>query len=142
MKKFLIILSCCALFLQCKKVKENFLIKGDWVVEACYMNGGSINLMNNALPYFEEGEGRYQSKFYKDGLCLGQYYTHDTLNYEVLGNWEFRKKKVYMKMDVYINGEFDFQKSGKREYTLFSDSNYIDLYDMGYVSLLVKIKKL
>ena len=38
MKKFLIILSCCALFLQCKKVKENFLIKGDWVVEACYMN--------------------------------------------------------------------------------------------------------
>ena len=45
-------------------------------------------------------------------------------------------------MDVYINGEFDFQKSGKREYTLFSDSNYIDLYDMGYVSLLVKIKKL
>ena len=142
MKNIFALLVICIAFSSCKKIKENFLIKGDWVVKEAYMNGGSVNMMNNALPYFSEGNGKYQTIFFDDGVCQGQYFTHDTLNYEVFGNWEFRKKKVYMKMDVFINGEFEFQKSGKKQYTLFTDSNLIEMYDIGNVSLLVKIEKL
>ena len=129
-------------FLGCKKVKENFLIKGDWEVKSIYMNGGSLNMMELALPYYKEGKGIYYCYFYDEGLTKGEYFTHDTLNYEVFGEWEIKKNKVFMKMDAYINGEFEYQRSGKKEYTLFCDSNYVELYDMGYVELLIVIKKL
>ena len=117
-------------------------MKGEWEVTELYANGGSINQLNNALPHFNNGNGLYKIGFFDDGVAQGEYYTFDTLNYDVIGNWEVRKKKIYMKMDVYIDGEFEYEKSGKKEFTLYSDSNYIELYGLGYVNLLVKIKKL
>jgi len=142
MNKYIIIFTLFIPFLGCKKVKENFLIKGDWKVKGIYMNGGSLNMMELALPHYKEGDGIYYSYFFDEGLAKGEYLTHDTLNYEVYGEWEIRKSKVFMKMDAYINGEFEYQRSGKKEYTLYCDSNYIELYDMGYVELLVVINKI
>ena len=99
-------------------------------------------MMELALPYYKDGNGVYYCYFYDEGLTKGEYLTHDTLNYEVFGEWAIKKNKEYMKMDAYINGEFEYQRSGKKEYTLFCDSNYVELYDMGYVELLVVIKKI
>ena len=142
MNKYILIFILFIPFLSCKKIKENFLMKGEWKVKSLSMNGGSLNMMDLALPHYKEGNGVYHCFFYDEGIAKGEYYTHDTLNYEVFGQWEIRKNKVFMKMDDYINGEFIYQKSGKKEFTLFCDSNYVELYDMGYVELLVVINKL
>ena len=74
-------------------------MKGDWKVKNIYMNGGSLNMMELALPHYKEGNGIYYCYFYDEGIAKGEYFTLDTLNYEVFGQWEIRKNKVYILND-------------------------------------------
>jgi len=112
----------------CKKVQQDMIVKGVWELKAFYPDTATTNLMNSILPYYSNGGGccRYKIDFQSDDIVFGYYITYDTFNYVKIGKWQLRKfNKIYVQLDNYVDGEFEIKKSGRKEYTMTSEANYI-----------------
>ena len=68
----------------------------------------------------------------------GEYYTYDTLNYKVEGQWEIISPgEMYMKIDEYIDGTFEYAKESKGHYRLNATNNQVAFYNIGPVDMSI-----
>lgn len=121
-----ILLLALMLSLSCKKIEHKLLLKGIFTLEAVYVSGSEENFMNFALPNYNNPEGccKYIIDFQDDGDMFGFYYVDDELNYVVKGEWEQKDYHVlYLNLDKYVNGIYDVEKDGKKEFTLSTEEN-------------------
>lgn len=118
-------------FSSCKKITEDQIINGLWVVNEVNIDTFSTNYLDG-LPHFPSGNDccNYKLDFEKDGVVLAYYLTYDTFSYVTAGNWEVTKyNQVYINVDRFIDGIFDITKPGIRKWKLESDANHIRAYD-------------
>lgn len=115
----------------CKKIQERTILTGEWEFKSAYMNhDDATDILNLVLPYrasYPE-DSYYQILFDDDGSVHGKYYTFDTLNYAVDGEWELVKYNVFkVNLDQYVNGTFivDKMKDGNYKLTSDEDSNAV-----------------
>lgn len=130
----------------CKKLHEDFVMKGEWEVLDVNLNNGSKNFMESLMPHYVDGNDccHYYVYYFEDGVVSGEYYTYDTLNYATQGEWEIIKPgEIYMKVDEYIDGVFEYKKESKGFYRLTANNNQVAFYNIGPVdmSILTSRKK-
>lgn len=127
------------LSLSCRKIQERKILTGEWEFISGYMNHDTtINILDVVLPYHSTDPSNcyYQIMFEDDGIVYGNYYTYDTLNYAVVGEWELKEFNVfYIKLDQYIDGTFLVENEGDHDYKLISnsDSNMVSWLGLGIV---------
>ena len=118
-------------FSSCKKLTEDQIINGLWVVNQVNIDTFSTNYLD-ALPHFPSGNDccNYKLDFERDGVVLAYYLTFDTFSYVTAGNWEVTKfNQVYINVDRFIDGTFDITKPAIRKWKLESDANHIKAFD-------------
>ncbi len=143
----LFLLALC-LFCGCKKAQEYKLIAGEWKLESGYMNHSSFNILNQVMPYYASDSAScyFQIIFENDGTVYGNYYTFDTLNYFVVGEWKLKKYNFfYIKIDQYLDGTFNAEELGDGYLKLTSDndSNTVSYLGLGkvYAELNIHLEK-
>ncbi|MFT5779197.1 MAG: hypothetical protein ACI837_002154 [Crocinitomicaceae bacterium] len=125
----------------CYKATEMRIMKGEWVVMEAYINGGSLNQMNQLLPQFETN-GKYIVYMLDDGLMKAEYYIGDSLDYELFGEWELlTKDHIYMKIDEYIDGTYLIHSDGDDAYTMYAENNNVSFYEIGNSTMLMKLHR-
>lgn len=136
MKKTFVLSAVVALLISfstsCKKIQEDFIVKGLWRLQGAYIDTFSTNQMNVFLPLYANGNKccEYKVDFQNDDVVFGYYSTYDTFNYVVIGNWELLKyNQIYIKLDKYVDGVFDIDKVGNKRYDMISEENHIKLFD-------------
>lgn len=112
-------------FSSCERAQEKRIINGTWELTYFKLDTASTNAMEVFLPNYQpDGCCEYIIDFRDDGSCLGSYYTNDTLNYEVMGEWDLlEKNSLYIDLDAYVDGTFDIDRHDRRNYTLYSPEN-------------------
>ncbi|MCF8465421.1 MAG: hypothetical protein K9G41_11295 [Flavobacteriales bacterium] len=88
--------------------------------------GNELNLMEVMLQGYQPNNPkfRYLIKYYDNNRCTGQYYAADTLKYEVEGTWSLPKSDILrIKLDKFVDGDFQITKLDKITYLLISESN-------------------
>jgi len=125
----------------CDKIYHIYAIKGEWEVESVEINGGSTNMLEAFLPYFKYKNNccSYKIYFDNDGVAKAEYYTYDTLNYEIIGEWELKSNKVmYIHLDEYVNGDFEIEIVNSNKMNMYSKENHINAYNIGKVELIIR----
>ncbi|MCB9232358.1 MAG: hypothetical protein H6581_11885 [Bacteroidia bacterium] len=125
----------------CKHLHEDFIMNGEWEVTEVNLNNGSKNFLESLMPHYADGNDccHYNVSYLDNGVMRGEYYTYDTLNYAVEGDWEIVKPgEIYMKADQYIDGVFTYQKESKGHYLLHSDINQVEFYQIGQVEMAIR----
>lgn len=120
------------IFSSCKKIQENFLLRGLWELQGIYVDTIPDNQMNNFLPSFANGDDccNYKLGFEQDDVVVGYYVTYDSLNYVAAGTWRLDEyNKIVFKLENYIDGEFTLTRTGNRIYKMESDNNHIKAFD-------------
>jgi len=113
--------------LTCKKVKQRYVIKGDWELMSANVEGDT-NLLKLVLSKYSNCEGncRYLICFEDKSRVMGYYYTYDTLDYSVEGEWEMvDRDKIFVRLDHYVDGYFEFEKTKRKHFLLYSPENYV-----------------
>jgi len=125
----------------CQKISHIYTIKGEWEVQSVEINGGSKNMLETFLPYFYYKNNccSYKIYFAEDGIAKAEYYTFDTLNYEIIGDWEFKEGKLlYIHLDEYVNGNFEIEVVNANEMNMYAEENLINAYNIGKVGMIIR----
>ena len=133
-----------ALF-SCAKLQESRIIKGSWELKFAMLGDQPGNAMEVLLPFYKEypDSCHYVITFDDNNVAQGYYYTFDTLNYTVTGEWEMlRKDFAYIKLDEYINGIYFVEKNTRINYTLTSDSNRVASFFDAILPVVLKTIRL
>ena len=130
------------LFTGCYKVYHNYLIKGVWYIDAVEIDGGSTNFMQAFLPDYENGNGKYKVYMLENGLVRGEYYTYDTLNYFITGEWMLLEHdQIFLKADQYIDGIFKIEVVKPKKMILSTESNNVSFFSIGEVKSAIRISR-
>lgn len=116
----------------CKKIQEDYIVKGLWELNGAYIDTFSNNQMNTFLPLYANGNDccRYKVSFEDDNYVFAYYITYDSINYIAYGTWELLGyNKLYLKLDKYVDGEFDIKRRGARKFDMISEANHIEAFD-------------
>jgi hypothetical protein len=123
----------------CVKLKDVYIMKGEFVVESIEINGGLGNQMPAILPNYVEGEGKYIIYFGEDGEAAAQYYVADTLNYALAGEWQLLDDHhMYLNVDRFVKGTFVIEEQSLSDLLMYSDKNYIEFFGIGEVEMLIR----
>lgn len=150
MKRIYLLLAGVLLLLyysSCKKIQEMKLMSGDWEMKSVYLNNDTTSdVLDILLPYrsTNKEDCYYQVFFEDDGVAIGNYYTFDTLNYSVTGEWDQLEYNVlYVKLDEYVDGTFNCENMGDGDWQLVSDadSNYVTFFGIGKVHLTMNVTR-
>ncbi len=126
----------------CYKFNHNYIMKGEWHVNAFEVNGGATNLMEGVLPHYVDGNGDYRVYMLDNGLLRGEYYAYDTLVYFRTGYWNMpHKDSVYFDIDKFIEGTFLIEQVEGDAFLLTSDANYIEFFGIGEVATVMRISR-
>lgn len=115
-------------FSSCKKLQQNVLVNHKWKLNAYYLDTFSTNFMDNVVPLYKDcnGQCEYLITFKENGEMIAEYYTYDTLYFTRIGVWEnLEFEKIYMKLDVYVDGEYYISNYDNKNYMLISNANTI-----------------
>ncbi len=128
----------------CHKVTHNTILKGQFHLNAFEINGGSTNFMGGVLPNYLDSDstviGDYVIYMLDNGLMRGEYYSNDTLVYYRTGIWDMpAKNKIYMNLDVFVDGTFDIETINKNEMLMSTDDNNIKFFNIGSVASTLRI---
>lgn len=135
---FLLILTATG----CYKINQVFILKGEWYLNSLEIDGGSTNFMHGVLPNYDDANGYYRIFMLDNGLTRGEYYTADTLNYFVTGEWFLQSKdSIYINMDNYVDGTFLIELVGTKEMILTSDHNNIKFFNIGDVKTVMRVSR-
>lgn len=121
----------------CKKIQEDLLINGTWVLDGYYIDStanspSDVNLMGVLLPYYNQGGDccKYVVDFQDNDSVYAYYITYDTFNYIKKGYWELLEyNKIYVNVDDYVDGVFSIKKESPRHFLLTSEANHIRFFD-------------
>jgi len=109
------------------EVFVNFGLKGTTLeMYSAIIPGSQTNMAIFLLPGYKDNDPnyRYIIDFYGGDKCRGQYYAADTLSYEVEGVWTLPTPNVIrIKLDAFIEADFDISKLDKHTYLLITESN-------------------
>lgn len=123
----------------CFKLKDVYIMKGEWVVDSMELNGGITNAMHSILPNYIDGGGKYVMYFGQDGKAAAQYYVADTLNYATEGEWQLLDEHhIYLNVDRFVKGTFVIEEQSLSDMLMYSDKNYIEFFGIGEVELLIR----
>ena len=126
----------------CYKFNHNYIMKGNWHVNAFEVNGGATNLMEGVLPHYVDGPGDYRVYMLDNGLLRGEYYVADTLYYFRTGYWDMpHKDSVYFDIDKFIQGTFLIEQVEGDAFLLTTDDNYIEFFNIGSVPTVMRISR-
>ena len=128
-------------FSGCYKLKDMFIMKGEWTVQSVEIDGGSTNHMNTILPGFDKGNDccKYEIYFGDDDKLIGRYFVDDTLNYAIAGEWRLvEHNRLYLDADKFIKGTFEVEEQSAEDILLYADTNFVKFYGIGYVELLIR----
>ena len=135
----LIIMSTCT---SCYKVKEIFIMKGEWVVNSVELDGGKTNMMYTILPDYHTDNSRYVVYFGDEDRCTGQYYIDDNLNYAVEGTWALiDKHHIYIELDNYVKGVFELEEQSRTEMIMYAEQNIVKFYNIGEVEMILRVTR-
>ena len=138
----LLILSLILSLTGCYKAHHNYILKGKWYMNIFEVDGGSTNFANGVLPAWEDGNGEYIIYMLDNGLARGEYYTYDTLNYFVTGEWDLLSHDtIYLNMDQFVNGKFLVELVDKENMILTSNANDIEFFNMGVVKSVLRVSR-
>ena len=125
-------------FSGCFKLKENFIMKGEWVVQTVQMDGGSTNFLDVILPEYDANTSEYRIYFGEDGVCNGQYYVNDTLNYAVIGSWVLLDPThMWIEMDQYVKGSFEIEEQSTSLIHMYAERNIVKFYNIGETQMFI-----
>ena len=142
LKSFLLFILTGVLFHSCYKIHHNYMIKGEWYIDAVEVDGGTTNQIGSILPNYIDGNGIYKVYMLENGLLRGEYYTFDTLNYFVTGQWELLEHdQIYLKADQYIDGIFNIEPVNAKKMILSTESNYVTFFNMGEIKSVIRISR-
>lgn len=126
----------------CYKFNHNYIMKGEWYVNAFEVNGGNSNLMEGVLPGYVDGNGVYKVYMLDNGLLRGEYYAYDILVYFRTGYWNMpHKDSVYFDIDKFIEGTFLIEQAEGNAFLLTTDDNYIEFFNIGSVPTVMRISR-
>ena len=126
----------------CYKIHHNYMIKGEWYLDAVEVDGGISNQMGAILPDYVDGAGIYKVYMLENGLLRGEYYTYDTLNYFVTGEWELlAHDQIFLKADQYIDGVFKIEPVNSKKMILSTESNFVTFFNMGEIKSVIRISR-
>jgi hypothetical protein len=118
------------------------MIKGEWYLDAVEVDGGISNQMGAILPDYVDGSGIYKVYMLENGLLRGEYYTYDTLNYFVTGEWELLDHdQIFLKADQYIDGVFKIEPVNSKKMILSTESNFVTFFNMGEIKSVIRISR-
>lgn len=125
-------------FSGCYKIKENFIMKGEWFITKIELDGGSTNFMESILPEYDADTCEYRIYFGDDGVCVGQYYVGDELNYAVEGEWVLLDPThLYVEVDQYVKGVFEFEEQSTSLIHMYAERNIVKFYNIGETQLFI-----
>lgn len=125
----------------CTKITNTMLLKGEWEIKEAYMNGGSTNQMAQLFSDFNQS-GKYLTYFMDEGLMKSEYYIDAELLEETFGRWELQNHDlIYLKMDEFVDGEFQIEIIDQEHFKLFSAYNDVSFYDIGYSSMELSLER-
>ncbi len=139
-----VILIALFTFTSCHKVTHTTILKGQFHLNAFEINGGSTNFMGGVLPDYLDADstviGDYVIYMLDNGMMRGEYYSNDTLVYYRTGTWDMpSKNKIYMSLDVFVDGTFDIETINKDEMLMSTDDNNIRFFNIGSVASTLRI---
>lgn len=141
-KYLLLIFSFSLLFSSCYKIHHNYMIKGEWYIDAVEVDGGTTNQIGAILPDYEDGNGIYKVYMLENGLLRGEYYTYDTLNYFVTGEWELLDHdQIFLRADQYIDGIFYIEPVNAKKMILSTESNNVTFFNIGEIKSVIRISR-
>ena len=130
------------MFTGCYKVHHNYMIKGVWYLDAVEIDGGSTNQMSGILPDYDTANGIYKVFMLENGIARGEYYTADTLNYFITGQWELLEHdQIYLKADQYIDGIFKIEVVNAKKMILSTEKNQVTFFNIGDVKSVIRISR-
>jgi len=137
--KVLLVLMVTAFMLSgCFKVKENFIMKGEWVVQKVELDGGSTNFLEVILPQYDVNSSEYKIYFGEDGVCNGQYYVNDSLNYAIQGSWVLLDPThLWVEMDQYVKGTFEIEEQSTSLVHMYAERNIVKFYNIGETQMFI-----
>lgn len=122
----------------CFKLKENYIMKGEWVVKKVELDGGSTNFMESILPQYDENTCEYRIYFGENGVCNGQYYVNDTLNYAIQGEWVLLDPThLWVEMDRYVKGTFEIEEQSASLIHMYAERNIVKFYNIGETQMFI-----
>jgi hypothetical protein len=125
-------------FSGCYKLKENFIMKGEWLVKKVEMDGGSTNFMDVILPDYNENTCEYKIYFGENGVCNGQYYVDGVLNYAIQGSWVLLDPThLWVEMDQYVKGSFEIEEQSTSLIHMYAERNIVKFYDIGETQMFI-----
>lgn len=126
----------------CYKIHHNYIVKGEWYLNALEIDGGSTNFMDGILPDYVAGDGEYRIYMLDNGIARSEYYVYDKLNYYKTGTWELLSHdSVYINLDNYVEGTFGVELVNKKEMILTSNHNNIKFFNIGDVKTVLRTSK-
>jgi len=141
-KSILIIFLVFIISSSCYKIHHNYMIKGEWYLDAVEVDGGTTNQMGAILPNYVDGSGVYKVYMLENGLVRGEYYTNDTLNYFVTGEWELlAHDQIFLKADQYIDGVFKIEPVNSKKMILSTQSNFVSFFNIGEIKSVIRISR-
>ncbi len=123
--------SLCCFFSSCKKITEDNLINGLWLLNTVNIDTSTVNYLT-AFPHYNTSVDccQYKMDFEKDGTMLTFYLTHDTLHSVKGGTWYVTQyKQVYINVDDFIDGTFVIEQPSIKKRILTCDKNHLKIYD-------------
>ena len=98
--------------------------------------------MGSILDNYEDGNGLYKVYMLENGLLRGEYYTYDTLNYFITGQWELLEHdQIYLKADQYIDGTFKIEVVNSKKVILSTEKNHVTFFNIGDVKSVIRLSR-
>ena len=69
----------------CIGLQKDMLLKGEWTMDFVKLNGGELNFLEELMPDYVSGKGKYLVYFEDGGVCRGEYYANNVPVYVVNG---------------------------------------------------------
>ena len=142
---FLIFAGTFCMMSSCKKIKQNYIMNGEWDVLEVTLNGGSLNQMEQFLPGFTTGSDccSYVMSFEDEGFCSTILTIDGDITAYSEGEWDMpNRNQLYFKVDEYVDGTFDLSKEGDGVWILDAPVNNIEAYGVGLVEMRIRTRRI
>jgi hypothetical protein len=120
-----------ALLNSCKKTTETQLVNGLWKLNSVNIDTSSANFLSS-LPGFGNGHTAYKLSFQESDVVFAYYVSNDSIIRYSVGTWTVPAySQVYIKVDSFIDGTFNIDRSSLYHWQLTSNYNHIASFDNG-----------